>query len=135
MAHKNKMSLKEFKRIVILAESKNFSDLHTVNEEGRVEFDVGDGGIQSESMYQQLEADFLLLDILAKLNDRQKVILLYQVLRQAGFNFNHEDCAKTLSLSREQYMFNVRQVKDRSAKILNGNTTKLSIMRDNKDND
>jgi len=52
------------------------------------------------------------------MDDRQKIILLYQVLREAGYNLNHADCAKTLSITRERYMVLLKDVKKRAGKIL-----------------
>jgi hypothetical protein len=118
VAGKNKISLKEFQRITALNESKNFGEMGVVTDEGVEHFDLGDNGEQAEGIISALQADFLLLSLLQRLNDRQKVILLYQVLREAGYNLNHEDCARTLSLSRKQYMFYVRKVKERSYKII-----------------
>lgn len=118
MSDKKKTSLRVFQKLMSLTDSKNFSDLAVVNDEGLLEFDIGDGGRQADDMFSTLEADFLLLQVLTQLDDRQKVVFLYQLLRQAGYNLNHEDCARTLALTREKYMDSIRRVKERSQKVL-----------------
>ena len=82
------------------------------------EFDAGDGEKVVDEMYSAMQADSLLLNLLKGMNDRQKIILMYQLLREAGYNLNHADCAKTLSITRERYMVLVKEVKKRAAKIL-----------------
>lgn len=96
----------------------NFAEL-VVQVEGEVqEFEASDNGRAEEQMVSNMQADALLLSILLKLTDKQKIILLYQVLREAGYNLNHEDCAKTLSMTREWYMSLLKEVKKKSAKII-----------------
>ncbi len=82
------------------------------------EFDAGDGEQAVDSMYSAMHADSLLLNLLKGMNDRQKIIIMYQLLREAGYNLNHADCASTLSITRERYMVLVKEVKTRAAKIL-----------------
>lgn len=102
--------------------SRNFSELSceaAKNSQGEVEdVDYGDDGKVSEEIVSGLTADSLLLELLSHFNDRQKIILLYQILREVGYNINYEDCAKTLSLSREHYMFLLKEIKKKARKIL-----------------
>lgn len=101
--------------ILMVATSKNFSDMTLPGTEP---FDAGDEGSGQEAIYSQIQADFHLLTLLQGFNDRQKIILMYQLLREAGYNLNHADCAKTLSITRERYMVLLKDVKKRAAKIL-----------------
>jgi hypothetical protein len=113
-----------YKTLLVIATSKNFSELayKTQNtlDEGQTdrEFDIGDNGKAADNMLSDVHADALLLDLLFKFNDRQKIILLYQILREAGYNLNHGDCAKTLSLTREHYMFLLKEVRGKAKKVL-----------------
>lgn len=95
--------------------SKNFSDMKQPNGEP---FDAGDDGEEEKGMFATLQADAYLLNLLVGLNDRQKIILMYQLLRESGYNLNHADCARTLSITRERYMILLKEVRQRSAKIL-----------------
>lgn len=81
-------------------------------------FDVGDNGNAADEMFSIIKADAFLLHLLKGMNDRDKIILLYQVLRGVGYNLNHEDCAKTLSITRGRYMVLLKAVKKRAEKIL-----------------
>jgi hypothetical protein len=103
-----------------IPESKNFSELAQVNEDGEKEFEAGDGSQASERMVSDLHADAILVDMLFRMNDREKIILMYQILRESGYNLNHGDCAKTLSLTREHYMYLLKEVKLKAAKVLQG---------------
>lgn len=107
-----------YRQIVVIPHSKNFSEIRAVTQEQTVEFDSGDEGQQVEDMLSTLQADALMLQLLYKFNDRQKIIFLYQALREAGYNLNHEDCAKTLSLTREHYMTLLKVVKEKARKVL-----------------
>lgn len=115
-----------YKTILLIAQSKNFSDMekpvreHPDSESENEDFDVGDNGKAQDDMLSNVHADALLIDLLFKMNDRQKIILMYQILRESGYNLNHGDCAKTLSLTREHYMFLLKGVKKKAAKVLQG---------------
>lgn len=99
----------------MIATSRNFSEMERPDG---TPFDVGDGGQAVEAMNSSMQADLALLTLLKGMNDRQKIILMYQVLRESGFNLNHADCAKTLSITRERYMVLLKEVRKRAGKIL-----------------
>lgn len=107
-----------YKAILVLPEAKPFSDLAVPNDEGELEFDVGDNGRDAEQMVSDVHADAVLLEMLYHMDDREKIILMYQILRESGYNLNHGDCAKTLSLTREHYMFLLKNVKKKAGKVL-----------------
>lgn len=101
--------------LAFLAQSVNFSELEFPGGEG---FDVGDENKGEDAMFSTVQADAFLMTLLQGFNDRQKIILMYQLLREAGYNLNHADCAKTLNITRERYMVLLKDVKKRAAKIL-----------------
>lgn len=101
--------------LLFLAQSTNFSDLRYPGGE---DFDVGDEGHEEDEMLATMQADAWLMQLLHSFNDRQKIILMYQLLREAGYNLNHSDCADTLALSRSRYMVLLKDVKKRAAKVL-----------------
>lgn len=126
------MAKTNYKAIMFIAESRNFSEINAEQiakrdkGEGQEredyrdmeEFDASDNGKAATLMFSDMQADFLMLELLFKFNDRQKIILLYQVLREAGYNLSHEDCARTLSLTREHYMVILKKVKIKARKVL-----------------
>lgn len=121
----SKVKLKTILNIPIIPTSVNFSVMNSAygfNEDGeREEFDAGDDGRAENKIFSDIQAGNLLLDILFKMNDRQKIIFMYQLLREAGYGITHQDCAKTLSLTREHYIFLVGGVKKKAQKILQAN--------------
>lgn len=109
--------------IRFIASSSNFSTFaknvpaeHA--EDKPLEYEGSDDGTQVESILSDLQGDQLLLNLLTSLDTRDKVVLLYQVLREAGYNLEHEECAKTLNLSRSGYVLLVKNVKKKCFKIL-----------------
>jgi DNA-directed RNA polymerase specialized sigma24 family protein len=111
-----KTYIKTLRQLMMVASSTNFSDMELPDGEP---FDAGDNGEATDMMYSQVQADAQLLSLLHSMNDREKIVLMYQILRESGFNLNHEDCAKTLNISRKTYMLALKGVKKRAAKILN----------------
>lgn len=105
-----------------LPEAKSFSSLNVngnSDEDSAVDF--GDNGEHSEDMVAQIQADFLLLNILFKLNDRQKVVLLYQIIRDIGYGLNYTEYAKTLSITRQKYLIMLKGVRVKAGKVLKEN--------------
>lgn len=103
----------DYTKVLTIAESKNFSEYDSEEE-----FEKGDDGQYEESIYAQLCADQTILSILSFLNDRQKIVFMFQLLREAGYGLTHEDCAKTLSMQRVNYMFSLKRVRQKVAKII-----------------
>lgn len=98
-----------------MPQSTNWSDMEMPDGEP---FDAGDGGEAADMMVSMVQADVYLLSLLRGMSDREKIILMYQILRESGYNLNHADCAKTLNITRERYMVLLKGVKKRAAKIL-----------------
>lgn len=109
------MAKSYLRRLPFLPYAQDFSELRQPDGQ---DFDAGDEGEAVDSMVSSLQADAFLLVLLKSMNDRQKIILMYQVMREAGYNLNHADCAKTLSITRERYMVLLKEVKKRAGKIL-----------------
>lgn len=109
-----------YKPIILIPTSKNISEFPTfTNDSGEAEpFDVGDEEKSARQVESNLQADALLLQLLGEMDSQDKIILLYQVLREAGYNLNHGDCAKTLSYSLAHYMSLVKEVKRKAIKII-----------------
>ena len=71
-------------------------------------------------MYSDVNVDMHVLNLLSQLKDRHKIVLMYLLLRDNGFNFTHGECAKTMSLSRQAYMNLVKVVRTKGKKIMKG---------------
>lgn len=109
------MTIEQIEEILKIASSKNFSEYDSVSEDNH--FDVGDNGIEEEKMYSVLQMDMFLFNLLLNFSERQKITFLYLLMREAGYNLTHEDCARTLSMKRESYMNIVRVVKKKAEKF------------------
>lgn len=108
----------------IIPEAKSFSSLKTAElnsnggQDDSQDFDIGDQNNASDEMLNNVQAELLLLNLLRKFTDRDKVIVLFQVVRDMGYHLTHEDCATTIGITRERYMVLLKSVKKRTAKIL-----------------
>jgi len=93
-----------------------FSDFVFEKDENQHQF--GDEGEQEEKMFSQTNAEMLITKINSSLSDRDKVVFMYLLLRESGYKLTHDECAKTLSVSRQTYMKLVKNVKLRAAKLI-----------------
>lgn len=98
------------KEYLFFAESTNFGELGDL-------FDIGDEGSEESQMYSQMEAEQILIAFLRELDDRQKVIVLLQVIKSTGFKLNQNECASILSVSKDTYKDHLMRVRDRLKKI------------------
>ena len=94
----------------------NFSDLESMlgeNFDGSVEGSeaLSDGGSFSENITKDLEYEEMVIDMVSNLDEREKVIFLYQLLRDSGYRIDHDSCAKSLGLTRKWYMVLLGDVK------------------------
>jgi hypothetical protein len=82
----------------------NFTELKKEYDENNEEFDPGDDNQQVAETYDNLIYDELVVQMLCNLESREKLVFLYQLLRDGGFQIDHAAFAKTIDLSRRQYM-------------------------------
>jgi len=98
----------------------NFSDLETKTEDGEMVFDPTDNGEQIEILYDNEEYNSLIVQVLYNLSDTEKLIFLYQLLRDQGYAIDHGSFAKTLKITRAKYMALLSVVRSKSAFIIKG---------------
>lgn len=102
-----------------MPEAQSFSKLRIdTNNEEKSGIDFGDNGKQSDDTISQIQADFLLLNVLFGLTDRQKIILLYQIIREFGYGLNYTEYAQTLSITRQKYLILLKGVRSKVGKVL-----------------
>lgn len=97
----------KYSGVNILPETVNFSELEErAKKEGFDfnNFDISDMGKQMESVEDGLQYEKLVLQILNNLNLREKIVFMFQLLRDFGFALDHKSCAKTLEINRQGYM-------------------------------
>ena len=111
------------RKIPFYGSSINFADLRrnvleTNNIDSPILFERGDEGEQVENMLAKANAETTLIKILENLNDREKVIFLYQIMKYFGYDITQESLAKTLNFSRISYISLWKRVKVKCEKVL-----------------
>lgn len=91
-----------------------------VDSDGK-QMDFGDEGASVDLSLEKLDVEITLLRLLSRLSDRQKIILMFLILRESGYDMTHEECAKTISVTREHYMVLLKEVRSKVSKLLHEN--------------
>lgn len=94
------------------------SVLDTNNSDTPIFFDKGDNNLQADQMFSKVNSETILIKILENLNDREKIILLYQVMKYFGYDMTQERLAKTLNFSRISYIALWKKVKVKCEKVM-----------------
>ena len=92
--------------------------LDSNNSNVPIVFDKGDNGLQSEQMFSKANSESILIKMLESLNDREKIILLYQVMKYFGYDMTQERLAKTLNFSRISYIALWKKVRVKCEKVI-----------------
>jgi hypothetical protein len=84
----------------------NFSELKKMenSDNQAVEADWGDEGLQMEKLEVGMEFEELIVQMLYNLKGNERIIFLYQLLREFGYQIDHGSFAKTLKMNRQKYM-------------------------------
>jgi hypothetical protein len=64
--------------------SMNFSKLEIENDENKSEYNPSDDGFESERVQDNLVYEEMVVQILCNLDPREKLIFMYQLLRDGG---------------------------------------------------
>ena len=84
------------KSLNYLPKAYNFSSL--VEDDADYEFEIP----VSED-FTKLDAEFLVLDILASLNNEQRIVFLLALLKDFGYNITQEAFAKALHMTPDKF--------------------------------
>lgn len=101
-------------------ESINFSEFEkpNINDEDSVVSQFGDDGLFSEKMEANFEFEELIVQILFSLEGEERIVFLYQLLRDFGYQIDHGSFAKTLFMKRQKYMHVLKNVRRKIMIIL-----------------
>lgn len=105
--------------------SVNFSELEMEFEEQNAEFEPSDGGLEQKRMEDSLEYEELVVQILCSLELREKLVFTYQLLRDGGYKIDHASFAKSLGITRSQFMKVLELVRTKSMLYVMGYQGKL----------
>jgi len=84
--------------------SVNFSELERSFSDDNTKFDPSDNCFNSKRIEDNMEYEEMIIQILYNLEERDKLVFVFQLLRDNGFKIDHGSFAKALKLSRRQYM-------------------------------
>ena len=100
--------------INFIPKSVNFSELEEKYpmDDSEFNYDPGDGGLEQDRLIDSIAYEELVIQILCNLEIREQLVFVYQLLRDGGYQIDHSSFAKTVHLTRRQFMrivANVRQ--------------------------
>lgn len=106
--------------LVFIPVAYNFSKIEKSLPEGAELSDIlGDQGTSNKKLVDDFALEQLILQVLYNLDEREKVIFCYQLLRDNGYQIKHGAFAKTIGINRQRYMVWLKRVRDKAAKIIN----------------
>lgn len=100
--------------------SINFSQLEKDLEEGEIEYEPSDDGLEVKRLEDNLQYEEMVVQILCNLEEREKLIFIFQLLRDGGYQIDHGSFARVVKLSRRQYMRVLDDVRLKSALFIAG---------------
>jgi len=100
--------------------SVNFSALEKKLGNDDSEYDPGDNCLEQERLTDGMQYEEMVVQILCNLEDREKLIFIFQLLRDNGYQVDHGSFAKVVSLSRRQYMRVLETVRLKTALFVKG---------------
>ena len=84
--------------------SMNFSQLEIQAVENEMEFNPSDNSLETKRLENTMEYEEMVAQILFNLEMREQLIFVFQLLRDGGYQIDHASFAKSLKISRRQYM-------------------------------
>lgn len=105
--------------------SINFSQLEKQMVEGELEYEPSDSGFEKKRLEDGLQYEEMVVQILCNLEEREKLIFIFQLLRDGGYQIDHGSFAKVVNLSRRQYMRVLDDVRLKSALFVAGYSGKF----------
>lgn len=102
----------------------NFSQLEKDLEEDEVVFEPSDNGEQVDKLYDGIIYEEAVVTILCNLEPREQLVFLFQLLRDGGYQIDHNSFAKVIHLSRRQYMRILDEVRLKSWLYIEGYKTR-----------
>lgn len=113
--------------------SVNFSELEKQLEEGEISYEPSDEGLESKRLQNNLQYEEMIVQILINLEPREKMVFLFQLLRDGGYQIDHGSFAKVVKLSRRQYMRVLDDVRLKSALFVAGYSNKFASKKSHKE--
>lgn len=107
--------------------SMNFSELEEkyshpgeMGGEPESHYNPSDDGLEQKRLEDSIEYEEMIVQILCNLELREKLVFIFQLLRDGGYQIDHGAFAKTIHLSRRQYMRILDDVRMKSVLFIKG---------------
>jgi hypothetical protein len=81
-------------------------------------FELSDDGSGESKIHEEFDEEKLILQILYNLEEREKLIFCYQLLRDNGYQIRHSAFAQTIGINRQRYMVWLKRVRDKAKSII-----------------
>jgi hypothetical protein len=124
MSDRTKIKLGNGMALNFIPKAYSFSDIESRLDDDGKTFDVGDNGMEVDKIFKKLEYENLILQVLFNLNNTEKIIFLYVMLRDYGLQIDHASFAKTMGIKRVNYMYILGKMKKKVLKIVNQEANK-----------
>ena len=111
---RKRAKIKKVTSLVFIPAAYPFSDFDIDDKPEQ----FGDNCRSEIKMLSKISTNISIIKILNNLEDRNKIVFMFLLLRESGFSLTHEECAKILSISRQSYMKLVKSVKTKAKKLL-----------------
>lgn len=101
----------------------NFSELEEMatNDYGfSAEEGMSDNGELANQIVVDLEYEEMIADLIANMDEKERVIFMYQLLRDGGYKLDHGVCAKSIGINRQWYMTILKGVRNKTTLYLIG---------------
>jgi len=112
--------------------SLNFSQLEQEVEDGNLSYDPGDNSLEKKRLENNLEYEEMVIQVLCNLEGREKLIFIFQILRDSGYQIDHGSFAHVVNLSRRQYMRVLEDVRLKVALLVAGYTKRNKSHKEGK---
>lgn len=114
-------------------QAMTFSQLEHSGDENEMEYDPGDQGLETARIENDLAYEEMIITVLANLELREKLVFVFQLLRDNGHQIDHAAFAKAIHLSRRQYMRVLDSVRMKSILFIRGYQTNLRSQQSHKE--
>ena len=121
MGDKIRIKLRGFSPII--PKTINFSELEqklNINNNPSRKMVYGDEGLFIEKMEEDFNFEQLIVQMLCSIEGDERIIFLYQLLRELGYQIDHGSFAKTLKINRQKYMEILADVRVKTYLLVRG---------------
>lgn len=108
-----------YPKLKFIPQTSNFSELDkNQDEQDDLQFDPMDQVQQVRNETEdKLDYEILIMQVMNNLNDREKIVFLFQLMRDDGYRIDHYSCSKVIHVTLRTYMNFLKRVRLKTAVI------------------